>query len=557
MNFCLSDLVPPLRWSDAARIGLLSEQGDLPDAWWRSLPMERLLGVMDADSLGELITDLALEHWPAAAVGDVLPALYVLDPDEADDPQVAIALDRAGSWPGLLALSGRELTDQPFIKAKPVLTALFTAVFARLAPEADEPAGGRTRINGSPVRLVKPAPDDGHAEGVAGVRDISNGADSPHRAPSEVDFPTLIDAAFSDMDDRTWMVAQNRVFTDAPSAVDELARLLAISPDVIQGLETALREWLAEWLNKPEAAPYREHLTWLTDVLGVAAPKSRLIMATEWHEQELRSLDVPAWHFVVATLTDYQVSGDWLVAGDIAELHERTVKLIVNAERPPTVSKALELVSSLGIHPEVAKEWLESVPQLRIQNKNGAAPSTGADGSAAGTPAGQLKDVSLTRRCFRQPDGRWWLRVDVTEEHLQGAEVSMPSGFAAYLGLTPGETRPVPSAAGDVELTWDSRPGFSSLQRILTEVAAKEGGHVFLTLSDEGMLRVRHLSAANGGDATSHALRLVGYTAPGSTPEQAVRVIATRIGLSGPVERPELVTRLRERGDRDLISLLG
>ncbi|GAA4565604.1 hypothetical protein [Planotetraspora kaengkrachanensis] len=544
MNFCLSDLVPPLRWSDASRIGILHEQGELPDAWWRSLPMERVLGVMDPEDLGELITDLALEHWPAAAVGDVLPALYVLDPDEADDPQVAIALDRAGSWPGLLTLSGRELTDQPFIKARPVLTALFTAVFARLAPslsEEAEPAAARTRLAESPARHLKSVPE----------------VPAPRRPQNEVDFPALIDAAFSDMDDRTWMVAQNRVFTDAPSAVEELAKLLAVSSDVIHALETTLRVWLAEWLGKPEAAPYKAHLAWLADELGVAAPKNRLITAADWHEHELRSLDVPAWHFVAATLPGYHVAGDWVVAGDLAELHERTRGLIVNAERPPTVARALELVSSLGIHPDVAKEWLENVPQLRIQSSskaNGARRA--ANGAAADKPVGQLKDVSLTRRCFRQPDGRWWLRVDVTDEHLRGAEVPMPTGFAAYLGLTPGENRPARSAAGDVELTWISRPGFGSLQRILSEVAAKEGSHVFLTMSDEGMLRVRHLAAANGGDATSQALRLVGYTAPGGTPDQAVRVIATRIGLTGPAGRPELITRLRERGDRDLISLL-
>ncbi|NUR85645.1 MAG: hypothetical protein HOY71_16320, partial [Nonomuraea sp.] len=52
------------------------------------------------------------------------------------------------------------------------------------------------------------------------------------------------------------------------------------------------------------------------------------------------------------------------------------------------------------------------------------------------------------------------------------------------------------------------------------------------------------------------ALRLVGYTAPGGTRDQAARVIATRIGLTGPVGLPDLLTRLRERGDRDLLALL-
>ncbi|MGW0196355.1 hypothetical protein ACWDX9_23410, partial [Nonomuraea sp. NPDC003201] len=141
MNFCLSDLVPPLRWSDATTITLLTGQPELPDAWWRSLPMPHVLAAIGPESLGELLTEIALEHWPAAAVGDVLPALYVLDPEEADEPAVAIALDRAGSWAGLLKLTSRELVDQPFIQARPVLNTLFSAVLVRLAhPRAAEPA---------------------------------------------------------------------------------------------------------------------------------------------------------------------------------------------------------------------------------------------------------------------------------------------------------------------------------------------------------------------------------------------------------------------------------
>ena len=78
MNFCLSDLVPPLRWSDAARIRGLHEpveRDGLPDAWWRALPMGHVLAVLDPDQLAELLAELALEHWYAAAIGDILPAL--------------------------------------------------------------------------------------------------------------------------------------------------------------------------------------------------------------------------------------------------------------------------------------------------------------------------------------------------------------------------------------------------------------------------------------------------------------------------------------------------
>jgi hypothetical protein len=80
MNFSLSDLVPPLRWSDAATIPLLRDQPDLPDTWWRSLPMSRVLAVLGPERLAEILSGIALRHWPAASVGDILPALYVLDP---------------------------------------------------------------------------------------------------------------------------------------------------------------------------------------------------------------------------------------------------------------------------------------------------------------------------------------------------------------------------------------------------------------------------------------------------------------------------------------------
>ncbi|MEU6413684.1 hypothetical protein [Microbispora sp. NPDC046933] len=537
MNFCLSDLVPPLRWSDAARITTLADRPGLPDAWWRTLPLHRVLAVLDAEALGDLLTELALGHWPAAAVGDVLPALHVLDPDEADDPQVAIALDRAGSWHGLLALSGRELADQPFVKARPVLAALFTAVFLRMSPEEAEPVSEPVAESAGPVA----EPDDPPEEQ---IRDI----------------PALIDAAFSDLDDQTWMVAQNRVFADEPSDPEQLAKLLAVPPVVIHDLEAALRDRLSRWLALPEATPYNEHLARLTGTIGAAFPKERFVTAAEWHGRDLPSLEVPAWRFVLATLPGHRLFGDWLVAGDIEELRERTRNLIASAERPPTVPQALEMIGSLGVRPDVARQWLESVPQLRAQKASQIDPDRQQDRQQDRQPGGQqggLKDVALTRRCFRQPDGRWWLRVDVSGHHLHGGEVPLPSGFAAYVGLAPGEDRTVRSAAGEVGLSWHARPALASLQRILSEVSAEEGSHIFLTLSEEGTLRIRHLPAANGGDETSRALRLVGYTAASGTPEQAARVIATRVGLTAPVERPELLARLRERGDRDLLTLLG
>ncbi|MCW2876269.1 MAG: hypothetical protein JWQ95_369 [Sphaerisporangium sp.] len=793
MNFCLSDLVPPLRWSDATGFSQLREAPGLPDAWWRSVPVSRVFAVLGPEALGELLTELALEHWPAAAVGDILPALHVMDPDEADEPQVSIALDRVGSWFGLLALTGRELADQPFIRARPVLTALFTAVFVRLTPTGDQtgdhavqaplqtetpPAGqspetpvpapqAPASAPQAPVRAAQPMPapqlpvpaarasvpaqqppvragarsaaepppkadplpvrpatrlpkrqvvsiDPGDPLGLAAARmaeaaledrlsrespadgtreggsrtartsmftppprverpfpvpegqssgtpapafgtdapafvsedagsapaprpfvpepepfdgdsdpfapgrfppgpgsfgtdprpfaadagpemtqdpevtqdregaedqeraqaaggDVPESAGNPGTSTddlatgrTEKGIPALIDAAFADLDDKTWAVAQNHVFTDSPAAPEELAKLFAVTSDDIVALEEQLRSRLAVWLDSADAAPYTQHLEKLPGALGVAAPKSRLMTAAEWHTRELRSLDVPAWQFILATLPGYTVQDDWLVSGDIAELREQTCGLILNADRPPTVARALELVSTLGIHPEVAKEWLENVPQLRIQStKKPGKTEEDRPGDPEGpqaAPSGQLKDVSMTRRCFRHPDGLWWLRVDVAPEQLTGGECPLPSGFASYLGMSPGDSHTVMSAAGEVTLSWQARPVIDSLGHLLHEMGAQPGAHLFLTVAEEDkVLRARLVPASTGDvDKATLALRLAGYTAKGQAEslEETIRVLATRIGMTGPVGLPDLMNRLRERGDRDLLSLM-
>ncbi|PZG15322.1 hypothetical protein C1J01_24485, partial [Nonomuraea aridisoli] len=500
-----------MRWSDASTITLLAGQPDLPDAWWRSLPMPRVLAAIGPESLGELLTEIALEHWPAAAIGDVLPALYVLDPEEADEPAVAIALDRAGSWAGLLALTGRELVDQPFIQARPVLNILFTAVLARLAPERpgvdvepyaaggpgvafEEGAAGRAAFHegvaGHPLvaeEPVSPAPlpepgapveepaepetparfaDDSYstedeepvedeaaaaeepADGAAPDRPaalpaeaaewdvpheraddsaaqeaaddlgehVSEEAAGAHEEPEHVEglpaeaehaeaeygegraaepepvaaeplelhseaervepvhdeaehgepvhdeaehagpepaeaepldpvpveaehgepvhdeaadaepgrsepevepeaasvqgagggegqeLVESVEAAFAGLDDKTWAVAQNRVFTDEPSAVDQLAKLFAVPPADITATEYELRTRLDQWLASDEAAPFRAHLDELIKTFGPAPSKEQLAGAASWHGAEIRALEVPAWQFVLASL---------------------------------------------------------------------------------------------------------------------------------------------------------------------------------------------------------------------------------------------------------------
>ncbi|WP_431895835.1 hypothetical protein [Nonomuraea sp. bgisy101] len=977
MNFCLSDLVPPLRWSDAAAITLLHGQPHLPEAWWRSLPMPRVLAGIGPESLGELLTEIALEHWPAAAIGDVLPALHVLDPDEADEPHVAIAIDRAGSWPGLLALSSRELMDQPFVKARPVLNSLFAAVFVRLAPgeavasrsePAEKPAGSRiapqpaisdpavsdsvpapavsdpspsapsasdsgasvpgasvpgasvpgasvpgTSLPGAsdepavagsraeapsvpgalspearavpeapplPSRkprstkqsygtpfdafgtgtattgqdAASPAPaaesrseppagrwdafqastsaqpveggqeaavwpetseevpgseravgaesseaspedqaalrselpgsslaaeaafgaesagaspegedvlrsagsspaaeaaftaesaeaspedddvllsgsaaaegeaalgsesagasgeeeaalgseaaglspevaaglspevegglqaassgafeageslpeeaprgdqpwpadvqepeagavDEGEAQAVenevardeaagdrvagdeavrAGAQDVlDEGADEDREAArhedvraeddvigdadaarsgldaadpvrqageqalaaadsvpggetpeargvpgGEVDLHALIESSFAGLDDKTWAVAQNRVFTDTPSAVEQLAKLFAVAKEEIVSVEAELRQRLLRWLAVEETAPYRAHLDDLRARLGVDPPRDLLIGAADWHGREIRALDVPAWQFVQATLAAPAHVPDMPGAGDVPEPSLRgpaAEPSVPPASAAPPGSAASAAPSAPPAPQAFAQEPRFQPPghepqgapvQAPARFEEFAAPAP-APSDGNGKPYQGFKDVALTKRCFRQPDGRWWLRIDVTAEQLATGECALPSGFAAYLGLTPGASWTVRSAAGELSMSWHGRPSISQMGRLLADVGAREGGHLFITLSKEGVLRAKHLPVATpGASKISKALRLADYTGLSSAIEHAARIIAIRIGMSGNVSLDDLKTRLRERGDRDLLDLL-
>ncbi|WP_283135559.1 hypothetical protein [Rhizohabitans arisaemae] len=757
MNFCLSDLVPPLRWGDSTQFIELTGFGGLPPAWWRSLPLTEVFTRVGPGPVCDLLTDLSLTRWPSTAVGDILPALYATTPRTQTWSDAARgALERVGSWQNLVSLTPQALRDLTPDRSTALIRAvyweavgLFPTALTAAGPAIASPVGvlldwlpewapqqirdaldelaaavaaagaapAAARPGGTPVAAGAPAAPV--PANPAGRPETAQAAPQPERRGGELvavrgsatSLVPLIDASFANLSDLQWAVAQNRLFTDAPGAPEQLAKLFAVPVEEIHHLEAELRAQLSAWLTDPATTAYAAHLSAITASLGVAAPLTRLAAFADWHQEEVQALGVPAWQFVLATLPGHSLQNRWLVTGDITQLHDRTRQVIISAKEPPTVSQALALVSTLGIHPEHAKEWLQSVPQLRILGADelspqapanapppagavppvpadqpfpvpvavGAVPSAGAASpmpapapptalplpppappvpvpahpgapaplvpvatppgapaplvpvpaptgapapqatpvpvghavpvpvgapagprldplglpvAPAGPPADPLglpprqaypdtpghgfpgagvpyapppeaagpmphKDVSLTRRCFRQPDGRWWMRIDVEDGHLHGAECPLPGGFAAYLGLAPGDSRTVAGTAGGLTLTWGEQPTLNSLQRLLLECGGREGDHLFWTLSDDGILRTRHLPGPDPRmPPPDQALYLVGYTAPIEDKEQAMRIVAARIGMAGHLDPDGLLARLNERGDRDILALL-
>ncbi|MBO4275062.1 sigma factor-like helix-turn-helix DNA-binding protein [Microbispora triticiradicis] len=179
-------------------------------------------------------------------------------------------------------------------------------------------------------------------------------------------------------------------------------------------------------------------------------------------------------------------------------------------------------------------------------------------GQAQGEPYQPRRDVSMTRRCFRSRDGRWWHRVDVNAEHLRGSGSPLPTGFAAHLGMAPGGQLTVSTPSGEVVISWHNQPTIGSIRNVLADYNASEGDHVFLTVSDGGELLTRFLPAAAAGlPAINQALHLIGYTAPVASEAEGLRLIGARIGLAEGTGREEVLDRLRDRGDREILRFLS
>ena len=185
-----------------------------------------------------------------------------------------------------------------------------------------------------------------------------------------------------------------------------------------------------------------------------------------------------------------------------------------------------------------------------------------SDGPAQGAPQG-AHGVAESPRCFRAPDGRWWHRVDITADHLHGAPVTVPPGYATHLGLQPGRLLCLTAPGADLlVLVWRDEPAFDSLRPLLRRLSAQAGDRLFITVEGD-RLDARRLPAADLGSQgpTGRALHLIGYTAPAGT-EEALRIIARRISdLPDPDTAPQpdprsLVEQLSSRGDADIADEL-
>ncbi|MFE9246197.1 hypothetical protein [Nocardiopsis sp. NPDC006938] len=169
-------------------------------------------------------------------------------------------------------------------------------------------------------------------------------------------------------------------------------------------------------------------------------------------------------------------------------------------------------------------------------------------------------DPAASARCFRAPDGRWWHRIDITADHLNGAPVAVPTGYATHLGLQPGRLLCLTAPGADLlVLVWRDQPAFDSLRPLLRRQAAQPGDRMFITVSGD-RLDARKLPAGDlsGHPPAARALHLIGYTAP-AAPEEALRILSRRITDNGDeslADPQSLLEALSLRGDEDIAGEL-
>ncbi|WP_068924467.1 hypothetical protein [Planobispora rosea] len=335
---------------------------------------------------------------------------------------------------------------------------------------------------------------------------------------SEYPLVRLVDTMFRDWDPLERAVAVDRLFAVDPISLRALAHKLNADLGALSAAQRAAEERLLLWLRSSESAPLTGHMFGLTEWLGAAATEEQLIGADPAHPVEVPTLRTPLWRVLVTLMPDRRLQDGWLVVGDLTGLRERTRQLL--AAKPADADIVVLMEHQLGIRAHSAQAWLDALAASTKPETAPAAETTrqlprrtpGANGHhRGGQPVPQVNTSTIDPRAAlatlsalsgnsrphlitsqRAPmppqtspatDPSRWQRIEVTSEHLRGAPVAVPEGYATQLGMRPGTLLSV-TGPGDnaVVLVWRDHPVFDSLQPVLMRLNARPGDQVYVTV---------------------------------------------------------------------------
>ncbi|GAB2471677.1 sigma factor-like helix-turn-helix DNA-binding protein [Streptosporangium sandarakinum] len=612
MNLSLSDIVPPLRWTSPGQVAPIATDPRLPEAWWQALPLDRACAAIGTSEVAGRLADLALTCWGHLTLGDVLPLLRFTDP--AASVRMSEGLGREAVHRLFTEVLERLLEpvtpESVAARTRPArpdrpLPELIDEVFADL--DERQRAIARDRLYASQratlddlaqrfsvtrerIRQIErdlrdhveawlagegAAPLVAHVSWLRGRLGSAVPADDLAAAVPwhRTDLATLgipawrfvrtLLTGYEQVDG--WLVAggadelrekTRQLFADGPRPLEEAVTLVS---------QLGIREDVAErWLvSVPQLRVFENHVVpWPRSVNdkaeAVLAVSGSALTPEEIQERigedyslvGIRNQLTADDRFLRLDRNKYGLTrwgGDQYLG--IREMIVREIERAGGEESVNTIVANLTSrydVSESSVRAYAGGPGFERTQRGWIR--------------VAGTEQADYqprRDVSATRRCFRSRDGRWWHRVDINAEHLRGSGSPLPTGFAAHLGMAPGGQLTAATPSGDVVISWHNQPTMGSIRPILVAANASEGDHIFLTVSDGGELLTRFLPAAQPNlPSLNRALHLIGYTAPVASEAEGLRLIGARIGLPEGVGREEVLARLRERGDREILALL-
>ena len=163
------------------------------------------------------------------------------------------------------------------------------------------------------------------------------------------------------------------------------------------------------------------------------------------------------------------------------------------------------------------------------------------------------RPIEMTRGAFLL-NGRWGLRVRVTDQLLRGSGTTIPEAVAVGFGLEPLGTLDLDSPWGTVRMGWPSlQPHIGSIRRALEAMRAVDGDFVFLAAGD-GALEFHHVERGilKGLDGLDRLAAEVG--SDGSNGDR-LRLVSRALGLDETSSPATVARRLRARGEDELASL--
>ncbi|GAA0987814.1 hypothetical protein GCM10009555_067910 [Acrocarpospora macrocephala] len=608
MNLSLSDIVPSLRWTAPSQVEPIASDPGLPDAWWQALPLDRACAAVGTERVASRLADLTTACWGHLVLGDIMPLLRFTNPVESQQlpgTRESVLQLFSGVLDKLLETEpGDRVAAPPAVPERP-LPELVDEVFARL--DDRQRAIARDRLYAEQRATL-----DELAQRFSVTRERIR--------QIERDLRDHVDAWLSSQDAAPLSAHLSWLRTRLGSAVPaddltaavpwhrtELATLGIPAWRFVRTLLTGY-EQVDGWLIAGGADELREKTRGLfTDgpvplaeaivmvsQLGVREDVAERWLAAVPHLRVLEGHVVP-WPRSVNDKAEavLAVAGMPLSPEEIQTRIGEDYSLVGIRNQLTADERFLRLDRNkygltrwggeeyLGIREMIAREIQRAGGEASVNtivtsltsryevSESSVRAYAGGPGfertqrgwiRVAGAEQGEYqprRDVSMTRRCFRSRDGRWWHRVDVNAEHLRGSGSPLPTGFAAHLGMAPGGQLTASTASGEVVISWHNQPTMGSIRPVLAEYNAAEGDHVFLTVSDGGELLTRFLPASPPGLPTlNRALHLIGYTAPVASEAEGLRLIGARIGLPDGAARDEVLARLRERGDRDILTFL-